>query len=229
MKLKISEQIIEKYPELEIGVVIVKGVNNNGNEKTLLCEIEDKVKNEIESETIKEIPSIAKWKEVYKSFGSKPSKYRNSAEALLKSALTRGIPTINRLVDIYNHISLKYKMTVGGEDVEKIEGDLVLDFAKGDEEFYSIGSEENDSPKEGEVVYKDDKGIVCRRWNWREADRTKLTEETKDAVVVIENLISEESGKLKEALEEMKSLIEEKGGAECEIKILYKNSLEVEI
>ena len=229
MKLKIVKEIIGKYPELEIGVIVVKGANNKGCEKTRLSEIEDKLKHEIDAETITEIPAIAKWREVYKSFGAKPSKYRNSAEALLKSALTRGIPSINKLVDIYNYISLKYTMTVGGEDIEKIEGCLVLDLAKGDEEFYSIGSKENDHPKEGEVVYKDNKGIICRRWNWREADRTKLTEETKDAVIVIENLISEDSVKLKQAIEEMKKLIEEECNAECEIKLLDKNCLEVEI
>ena len=229
MKIKVSDAIFEKFPELEIGIVICKNVNNSTHEKTLLCEIEDKIEKDLDPKNITEIPSIIKWREVYKSFGAKPSKYRSSVEALLKSVFTRGIPTINALVDTYNYISLKYKMTVGGEDINTLEGDLILDFAKGDEEFYSIGSTENEPPKENEVVYKDNKGIICRRWNWREADRTKLTENTKNAIVVIENLIPEDSENLKKALNEMKKLILKNCGGECEIKILNKNNNEVDV
>jgi DNA/RNA-binding domain of Phe-tRNA-synthetase-like protein len=229
MEMKISDKIFEKWPELEVGILIVRNADNKSNEKELLDDIIDEIKKKVSLENILEIPSIAKWREAHKEFGSKPKKKMPSVEALLRQALTRGVGSINCLVDLYNYVSLKYKMTVGGEDIDQIKGDVVLDFAKGDEEFYTIGSDANEPPKEGEVVYKDEQGVICRRWNWREADRTKLTSETKDAVLVIENLIPEEHDKFLEALNELKELIMKKCKAECNIEVLNKDNLEVQI
>ena len=52
---------------------------------------------------------------------------------------------------------------------------------------------------------------MCRRFNWREADRTKLTEQTKNAVIVLESLNAEDS--LEEAVLELASLVERHCGA----------------
>lgn len=233
MKIKISKEIIEKYPELEIGVIITTNINNTKSSESiqeLIKEIEKKIRKEICSEEIIEIPIISKWREIYKSFGAKPSKYRNSIEALLKRIVNeKDLYKINPLVDIYNYISLKYKMTAGGEDIDKMEGDLILGFAEGNEKFIPLGSKKNESPWKGEIVYKDDKGVICRCWNWREGERTKLTEDTKNAVIVIENIIPGEYDKFMEAMKELKKLIQENCDANCEIKILNKDNLEVNL
>jgi len=232
MAIKISKKILEKYPELNIGVVIAKNLDNskyNEEISQMIREIEKKTREEIDPEKVKEIPIIAKWREIYKSFGAKPGEYRNSVEALIKRVLKTELYKINALVDIYNYISIKHIMTVGGEDIEGIEGDLILDFAKGDEDFIPLGEQENKSPWKGEVVYKDDKGIICRCWNWREGDRTKLTKNTKNAIIVIENLLPENNEKLKKALKELKGLLGKYCNADCEIKILNKENSEEEI
>ncbi len=232
MMMKIAEKIFEKYPEFEVGVIIARDLDNskyNEEIQGLIRGIEKETREKIDPEEVTQNPTIAKWREIYKSFGAKPSDYRNSVEALIKRVLKTELYKINPLVDLYNYISIKYIMTAGGEDIDKIEGDLILDFANGDEEFIPLGEEENKSPWEGEVVYKDDKGAICRCWNWREGDRTKLTEDTKNAVLVIENIIPEDNEKLKEALEELKSLIEKYCGAKCETHILNKENSEVDL
>ena len=91
--------------------------------------------------------------------------------------------------------------------MEKVRGDIVLDFAKGNEQFVRLGGTENEPPEIGEVVYKDDIGILCRRWNWREGDRTKLTEETKNAIIVIESLPPMDRKMLERATTELTELI----------------------
>lgn len=69
-----------------------------------------------------EDPHMAAWREAYTAFGSKPSRTRNSAEALAKRALSEGgLPRINLLVDLYNAISVAHLIPVGGEDVDRIE------------------------------------------------------------------------------------------------------------
>ena len=79
------------------------------------------------------------------------------------------IGPINPLVDIYNGLSLKYGIPVGGEDIDKFEGNVRLTLASGDEEFMTLGSEKSEPPSPGEIVYKDDAGAICRCFNWREA------------------------------------------------------------
>ena len=195
----------------------------------MIRDIEKKTREDIDSESVIKIPAIAKWRDIYRSFGAKPGKYRNSVEALIKRVLKTELYKINPLVDLYNYISIKYLMTVGGEDMDTMEGNLILDFAQGNEEFFPLGSDKNDSPWEGEVVYKDDKGVICRCWNDKEGDRTKLTDKTGNAVIVIENMIPDDRQKLIDALGECKGLIEKYCGADCEIKILNKINPEEEL
>lgn len=43
-------------------------------------------------------------------------------------------------------------------------------------------------PEIGEVVWRDDAGVTCRRWNWRQGRRTALTEESTTALFIIDAL-----------------------------------------
>lgn len=232
MEIKINEKILEKYPELRIGIILARNLDNrNYNEEIqeMIREIEKKTRGTIDPEKVTEIPAISKWRHVYKEFGAKPNDYRNSVEALIKRTLKTELYRINLLVDIYNYISIKHIMTVGRENKDMIKGDLVLDFANGNEEFIPLGEQENKPPWEGEIVYKDNKGIICRCWNWREGDRTKLTEDTKNAIIVIENLLPERNEDLEDGLEELKKLVEKYCNADCEIKTLDKERISVNL
>ncbi|MCX5285731.1 B3/4 domain-containing protein [Streptomyces sp. NBC_00198] len=134
---------------------------------------------------------MAAWRETYTAFGSKPSRTRNSAEALAKRALSdAGLPRINVLVDVYNAISVAHLIPVGGEDTDHIRGAMRLVRATGDEDFVTVagGEETVEHPDAGEVVWRDDTGVTCRRWNWRQGPRTRLTERSTSAVFLLESL-----------------------------------------
>ncbi|KMS71395.1 cytoplasmic protein [Streptomyces viridochromogenes] len=138
-----------------------------------------------------EDPHMVAWRETYTAFGSKPSRTRNSAEALAKRALSdAGLPRINLLVDLYNAISVAHLIPVGGEDIDRIQGGMRLLRAKGDEEFVTVtgGEKTVEHPDPGEVVWCDDAGVTCRRWNWRQGPRTRLTEETTSGIFLLESL-----------------------------------------
>ena len=98
----------------------------------------------------------------------------------------RGVGSINPLVDIYNAVSLTWGLPCGGEDLDTFQGDLLLCTADGTEPFRALGDEEDEPPFPGEIVYKDDAGAVCRCWNWRDGQRTMLTENTKNAFLILE-------------------------------------------
>ncbi|MGW1893670.1 B3/B4 domain-containing protein [Streptomyces sp. NPDC002004] len=138
-----------------------------------------------------EDPHIAAWREAYTAFGAKPSRTRNSAEALAKRALSdAGLPRINALVDLYNAISVAHLIPVGGEDADRIQGAMRLVRATGEEDFATAAAGETvvEHPEPGEIIWRDDAGVTCRRWNWRQGVRTRLTEASVSALFLLESL-----------------------------------------
>jgi DNA/RNA-binding domain of Phe-tRNA-synthetase-like protein len=155
----------------------------------------------------------------------KPSRHRSSIEGLVRSVQGGGPRSISPLVDLYNAVSLRHLLPCGGEDLDAIEGDLRLTLAAGGESFVPLGSAEESPPAAGEVVYADDAGIVCRAWNWREAERTKLTEETTRAVLVIEALPPRTADELLAACGELAESVGGLLGATCRTALLGGNGV----
>jgi DNA/RNA-binding domain of Phe-tRNA-synthetase-like protein len=135
------------------------------------------------------------------AFGCKPSRYPCSAEALLKR-VARGdeLPAINRLVDLYNAVSIAYALPLGGEDADQTRGDVVLTPATGDEEF-----DGGDPPSPGEIVWRDDLGVTCRAWNWRQGVRTRITEASTRAYFLLEAMEERGEEALAHAAEELQA------------------------
>ncbi|MBI4210400.1 MAG: lysine--tRNA ligase [Candidatus Diapherotrites archaeon] len=205
----VSGDIRSKFPGLRIGVVLVEGADNSSKNPEIagLLRVGEARFRELHfGRDLASIKTIKSWREAYSSFGAKPKESRSSIEAIAKRVLKGDqLPSINALVDIYNYISIKYVLPVGGEDVSRLKGPLRLRYADGGEPFSRIGSSDNEPAEKGEVIYADDEGAVCRRFNWREADRTKLVEGTQNAVIFVESLSADEP--LEEALEELALLI----------------------
>ncbi len=231
MKFRINEEILKDYPDLFIGIVVAHEFDNSGkNEEIeqLLKSVQEDVRREFAGVDLAQHHHILPWRETYAKFGAKSRDYRCSSEALLRMVLSgRDLRHINTLVDLYNYISLKYILTLGGEDLDTMKGDLVLAYANGDEQFIPLGSDANDPPKPGEVVYKDDVGVICRRWNWREGDRTKLTESTKNTVLVAEGLPPIERSVVENATKELAELVEKYCGGETGVEFLDKGKPEL--
>jgi DNA/RNA-binding domain of Phe-tRNA-synthetase-like protein len=124
---------------------------------------------------------------------------------------------------------LKYALPCGGEDIETFRGDVKLTTAQGDEPFITLGTDENAPPYEGEIVYKDDAGAICRCWNWRESVRTMLTEDTQNAFLCIELVDTARFDVFEAALEELKSLVETHLGGTSERIILDQHNRQINI
>ena len=124
-----------------------------------------------------------------RAFGAKPSRTRNSLEALLRRAVS-GLPRVNRLTDLYNAVSVLHQVPLGGEDLTRYSGAPRLVRATGEEAFDTAagGAAVIEHPDPGEVVWCDDAGVTCRRWNWRQARRTQLGEDTTSALFILDAL-----------------------------------------
>jgi DNA/RNA-binding domain of Phe-tRNA-synthetase-like protein len=131
---------------------------------------------------------VRAWREAYRGFGAKPKRTKPSVDALLARA--DAVPAINRAVDAYNAVSMEHVVPIGGEDIDAYRGPARLTRATGDEVFdtVSAGAEVVEHPEPGEVVWRDDAGVTCRRWNWRQCVRTRIAAGTKNALFVLERL-----------------------------------------
>lgn len=125
----------------------------------------------------------------YRAFGAKPQRTRNSAEALLRRAES-GLPRVNRITDVYNAVSVLHQVPLGGEDLDRYDGPPRLVRATGQEPFDTTAGGEPvvEHPDPGEVVWVDNAGVTCRRWNWRQAHRTALHDGTTAALFILDAL-----------------------------------------
>ncbi|QWT41154.1 B3/B4 domain-containing protein [Dickeya dadantii] len=134
---------------------------------------------------------LAAWANVFRKFGAKPQRTPCSAEALRKRVLRDGgMPGIDPVVDLYNAVSLQYAIPVGGENLAAYVGAPRLTMADGTEQFDVMkdGLLAQERPEPGEVIWRDDEGVTCRRWNWRQGVRTRLNAETRHMWFILESL-----------------------------------------
>lgn len=234
MKFRVDSAMFEKFSGLTLGVVFGSGIDNTTPSEelqTALREQEERLRAAYDLDALSAHPKIAVWREAYRAFGAKPNEHRSSVEALHRMVLSgKVLRPINSLVDLYNLVSLRHMLPVGGEDLDTIEGDLVLAFA-GDHEpaVKLLGDPDPRPPHAGEVIYKDDISAICRRWNWREADRTKLTPETKNAVLAIEGLPPVTAEEVAAAVEELRNLTEHYCGGKLTTAMLNADHQELEL
>jgi DNA/RNA-binding domain of Phe-tRNA-synthetase-like protein len=153
-------------------------------------------------------PHAQAWAGAFRAFGAKPQRTRPSLTALLRRA-PDGLPRVDRLTDAYNAVSVRHAVPVGGEDLDAYRGPIRLTRAAGDEPFETVAAGEPvvEAPEPGEVVWRDDAGVTCRRWNWRQCTRTRLTTRTTRAVFVLDALEPMDDAALAAAGDELSTVL----------------------
>ena len=167
---------------------------------------------------------LAAWDEVFKAFGAKPKRTPCSASALRKRVMRDGsLPPLDPVVDIYNAISIRYAIPVGGENLAAYSGAPRLTLADGSEPFdtFKEGEPVVENPEPGEVIWRDDLGVTCRRWNWRQGIRTRLDSQAQSMWFILESLPSMPLAALQEAGDELVSNLQKlMPGATARVQLL---------
>ncbi|MDK2829871.1 MAG: hypothetical protein PWP67_2697 [Clostridium butyricum] len=230
-KFVIEDDFWDLFPNAKIGVVVCHGIDNSVKDKDqyrdMIYNSEKEALEHLKNAEFSSNKVIKVWREAFQKFKTKKGA-RSSIEALLKRVNNGNhLGTINPLVDIYNSISLRYGLPCGGEDIDTFVGDIRLTKAVGNEKFITLGTDENAPPYEGEIVYKDNEGAICRCLNWREAVRTMLTENTENAFLCIELIDEGRLNEFENALKDLAKTIQDNLGGTCKISILDINNKEV--
>jgi DNA/RNA-binding domain of Phe-tRNA-synthetase-like protein len=189
---RVDEAVFALRPDYRVVLIAVSGIvpgSSDQSSEALLFEAETRAREMLHDRPADGVAHVAAWRDAYRAFGAKPQRTRNSLEALLRRAAS-GLPRVNRLTDIYNAVSVLHQVPLGGEDLTRYVGAPQLLRATGEEPFDTVadGIAVIEHPEPGEVVWCDDAGVTCRRWNWRQGRRTQLSEDTVTALFILDAL-----------------------------------------
>jgi DNA/RNA-binding domain of Phe-tRNA-synthetase-like protein len=189
----VDTSIFELRPDYRALLLTADGLRGGPSDavsESILADAEATARRQLDRQPPEQLPHSASWREAYRAFGGKPQRTRPSVEALLRRLDPDGLPRIDRITDVYNAVSIAHLLPLGGEDRAAYAGPPRLVRAEGSEPFDTTADGEPvvEHPETGEVVWRDDVGVTCRRWNWRQCTRTRLTTATSSAAFILDVL-----------------------------------------
>ena len=202
----VDTDVFAAHPEYVALILLAEGIGNGPSDadSSAVLDAAEQHLRARELARAADHPHIAAWRAAFSAFGAKPSKYPCSAEALAARVLKGDpLPRVNVVVDLYNAVSVQALIPVGGEDLDQLQGGLRLTVASGDEAFDG----HDGAPRPGEIVWRDDAGVTCRRWNWRQGRRTQLTDATTRAFFVFDRLPELDESQLDDAASQLEALL----------------------
>ncbi len=186
MIFTIDEGLFSLFPALRVGVIVCE-IDNIRYGEDGLEEVVDDLIVHFSFERPQDHPNIKAWREAFKKMGVPVTKYPSSIEYLLRRALKGGpFPRLNPIVDLYNSISLKHLVPISGHAISGIDGDVRLGFADGTETFIPMDMGERETVEKGEVIYRDEKEALTRRWLWKQSNKDRIESETTRILLLVD-------------------------------------------
>jgi DNA/RNA-binding domain of Phe-tRNA-synthetase-like protein len=211
--------VSKKLPELSICLGLI---NNIHVEKEVGClqrlkkAVYEEVRGGYKAETLKDDPTARAYRDLYWKVGVDPTKTRPSGEALLRRVLHGSdLPKISTVVDAYNLASMKTIIPISGFDKDRLNPPFDIRFARNGETFTGIGMDKPMILTNRMLVLTDEKQIVCI-YPYRDADCTKISEQTRTVLVIGYGAPRIPEQQLKEAVETALSYIKQVSGGEIE-------------
>ncbi len=211
MLFSIQKELFDRLPDITIGVVVGAGLDNSRPSPEIsafLLQTVEQLRGSFQTEKVQDHPRIRPWRTAFSRLGISGSKFPSSIESMARRIL-RGdpFPTVNPLVNLYNAVSLEHLVPMGGHDLDPLTGKILLGFAEGWEPFTPMGGGEKVIVPKGELVYRDDEEVLTRNWVWRQCDKDKTTEKTKNIFIPIDVLGEVGRGVAEEIIRELADLI----------------------
>jgi DNA/RNA-binding domain of Phe-tRNA-synthetase-like protein len=172
-------------PPLRLGVVTARPVAVGPAGPALQAEIDEtcrRLREEHSGKPPAAIPGLQPARDLYRAFGIDPTRTRPSSEALLRRVLQGGsLPRILNAVDLINLLALRFLLSIGLYDAERIRGRVVLRRGRPGEAYAGIRKEE--VHLEGRPVLTDDEGPFGNPTS--DSLRTSVTPETRALAMVL--------------------------------------------
>lgn len=213
MKFIVEKEIFEKLPTACFGVVVAKGIDNHHPYPEIDRLLEAAIAaaaEKFEGKKVKEEPAILPYRQAFSALSINPNKYMCSIEALFtRIAKGKGMPHINPVVDLGNAVSLKHTLPMGAHDLSGAGGDICVRLSKPGDTFLPFGSDEEEAPDAGEIVYAVGSEVRTRRWTWRQSEHGKIEEDTSYVFFPIDGFTDWNKEEVLAAREELQNLLKQ--------------------
>ncbi len=178
----VNDEVKKKF-NVFLAVTCVFDLEERSSAEEFLRKAEEKVRKDFNLENLKDDKRVRALRDFYWRLGIDPTKQRPSSEALVRRVLRGGkIPRINCIVDVGNAVSMVTMVPIGIYDLDKLYPPLMLRFAEEGEVFKPIGGS-LERLSRGQIVLADAQRIV-HVFPHRDCDETKVTDETRNVLVI---------------------------------------------
>lgn len=188
LQLKTNPDVSFRFPQLAVKLRPLTDVRVQPSDAELeqfKDEVVQRVRANYDLSTLKDAALFRLYRDFFWRVGIDPTKVRPAAEALIRRILGGNpLPRINTLVDAYNLASIETRIALAAFDLDRLQGPLTMRFARTGEEFLGIGMTKPMALSGGEVVVADEARLVAV-YPYRDADFSKVTEKTKNVVLMV--------------------------------------------
>lgn len=216
-KFVVAPKLFELFPEACFGVVVAEEVDNQTPNEAVAALLEAQARTlnqELGGSNVREHPHVAVWREAFRKLGLNPNKFPSSIEALAKRIAKKAdLPSINKIVDLVNVLSLKYLLPMGAHDLQILPGDIELRPARPEDVFIPFGSTEAEPVDVGEIVYVTGNQVRTRKWVWRQGEKAKVVAATSQLFCPIDAFYGVTDQAARAAQEELSAMLKEYCGA----------------
>ncbi|OIJ92988.1 B3/B4 domain-containing protein [Streptomyces monashensis] len=191
----LDPDVLAAHPEAQVRFVVARGLAGDvpwPDAARETAALEQQVSAGLHDLPDEQHPAIASWFTAYRAFGTNPRRSRPSVDALIRRLRRTGrLPRINPAVDAYNLVSVRHALPAGAFDLARLSGPVTIRHAVDGDVFVPLGADGTDGaehPGPGEVVYAQGSQVLTRHWNHRDSDISKVTEDSRDVVFLLERV-----------------------------------------
>lgn len=232
MKYTIDKSVFELNPNIKFGILIgnnIKNSNTREEDERRLRNAENKMKDEIKPEEIRDLYNVSLYRDVMQKSGINPNKYPPSIEAMFKRIVKGGkLPVINALVDLCNAVSIEQGISLGGHDLKDIHEDLEVCYSRKGDIFLPFGSENYEDVQEGELIFTSGNIVQTLKWVWRQSELGKVTLDSRDVFFQLVGFKYEKGSSLYESMNNIEVLITNRFEGNCRKYIVDINNPSIE-
>ena len=206
-------KVCENVSSLGIKVIflVIYSIDNtlyDDNLKNIISKFYDNFYKTYTQEDLEQDKNILGYRLLHQKVSFKDKSLIASPESLIHLIFKyKSLKPINFIVDTYNYVAIKNKVSIGAHDLQSICGNVRLCFTEGNEKFTPLGSQTSKIISKNEYCYIDDSNEVICRLDCRQSEKTKTSPKTQDCLFIIQGHSEIPEQKLISTAEELRSLI----------------------
>lgn len=221
MRFEYSAYIEDNFPELSTCVIELSGVRPDADCIASVAAFTELARRRLEAASESTFVEIQAWRRAEAKMGLKPTQYRCASEALLRRLRKSGsLPKLHPLIELCNAASAAFAVPVAVLDLDRIQGDLYVRPADGDETYLAF-SGETETPDPGEVIFADQDGNAhARRWANHQSLKSAVSQETARALIVAEAQHEDAATDMEQLMDELVGAIAKGFGIKAHGRVL---------